>query len=558
MIANLQDAATLNDKLTPHPTTAQSAAHWNATTTACACAIVLIACALRVYRIGVQDLWLDEAFSWHIATVSPWLDKALSDNNPPLYFLLLRMWIRFAGESEHALRLLSAGFGALFVVMAIRVGHQIFTPRIGLWSGFWAAVASLHIAYSQQARAYTLLTLALLLTYGALWRALEGDTWRAWAGVSFGALVALYSHYFAVLGLLPSACIVAISGRGRWMRYAAAMLLSFALFLPWVVGSFALAPHSLQGTTWIPAIWKDTPPLLAIPRTLELFGLGGHAVAMQTAPGEFSRALPAALRLIGISVLAFVGVSLAVPWGDVRVAAARLRERKAALWLMLLVPLLVLWSVSFLKPLYVVGRYDLVAFPACPLLLGLAFGKIEAVAGRRLAWLLALALLVPVGAQLAAQYRTGGYHFYRATAQALDARVESGDLVVFTQLGGLPVLYQLHHLGYRWREGQCQNEAAGRRFGCRMFPRETEQTPAVYDPIRVKHSPQAVREDTGDFLRGLAPTGNVHVVFGKFRAGGGRLTIPPIDSRFVAELRRRGWGLASAEPDLGIARYRKS
>ena len=39
-----------------------------------ATAIVVVALLLRIYRIGEQELWLDEAFSFHIATMPNWLE----------------------------------------------------------------------------------------------------------------------------------------------------------------------------------------------------------------------------------------------------------------------------------------------------------------------------------------------------------------------------------------------------------------------------------------------------------------------------------------------------
>src|SRR6185295_20181805 len=81
-----------------------------------ASAIVIMAFLLRVFRIGEQELWIDEAFSFHMATVPTGLWAALRlENSPPLYYLLQRAWVSFAGVTETAIRLPSACFGALGV-----------------------------------------------------------------------------------------------------------------------------------------------------------------------------------------------------------------------------------------------------------------------------------------------------------------------------------------------------------------------------------------------------------------------------------------------------------
>jgi uncharacterized membrane protein len=122
----------------------------------------------------VQELWLDEAFSFYRATVPGGLrPDVVGDVSPPFYYCLLRGWIPFVGTSEGALRLFSAICGTLFVLAAIWAGCELFTRSVGVWSGGVAALAPLHIYYSQEARTYALLTLLIMLVIILLWRALR-------------------------------------------------------------------------------------------------------------------------------------------------------------------------------------------------------------------------------------------------------------------------------------------------------------------------------------------------------------------------------------------------
>jgi hypothetical protein len=53
--------------------------------------LVTAAFLLRINQIGEQELWFDESFSYHLATVPNELAHILRvENNPPLYYLLLR------------------------------------------------------------------------------------------------------------------------------------------------------------------------------------------------------------------------------------------------------------------------------------------------------------------------------------------------------------------------------------------------------------------------------------------------------------------------------------
>ena len=231
-----------------------------------AAAITLVAFLLRVYGIGAQELWLDEAASFHKATSPTWLlNAAFQENTPPLYYLMLRAWLRLAGDSEAAVRFPSALFGTLFVPVAIWIGREMFNRQVGLWSGLFAAVNPIHVYYSQEARAYALLVSALALTYATLWRALQGNTSGRWVLFSTCALIALYSHYSAVLGLLPTALLLILWSGERHrsltrLRYAAVSLLSVLMFLPWVLESFVWRTHPSTGAYWIPLVWARTPP----------------------------------------------------------------------------------------------------------------------------------------------------------------------------------------------------------------------------------------------------------------------------------------------------------
>ncbi len=528
-----------------------------------AAAIVALAFLLRLYRLDGQEIWIDEAFSFYVATTREMLRALLIEHTPPLYYLLLRGWVAVAGSSESALRLLSALAGTLFVAAIIWAGRELVAPAVGLWTGLMAAVAPIHIYYSQEARAYALLTFALALTYAVLGRALEKNTWPWWMLGSAAALLALSTHYFGLLALLPTAAIVwSWPAERRWRRYLVAMLGSGLLFLPWVLWSFFLTPRSRPAIAWIQRVWERTPPWLAIPRSLEVFALGSQADFRLIFLKQFTTLeFPAGLRLLGLTVLVLLGLWVASPWGDRNLGVPGLLRRKVALMTLLMFPLAVLWLVSFIRPVYAVGRYDIVAFPAFALLVGLALWKLQRVprAGHLLAPLAALLLLIPIGTKLFLYYRAPSDGDAQATAQVLDAGVADGDVVVFTGLRGLPVLYYLSRLGFRWEAGQCRAEASVRRFSCRMYPRETERFPGVLNVSRVLASTDAVREDARDFLAGLRPlAGSLWMVFERGTFSREEIALPTMDAHLVRELQRLGLTFVAVQGARGILRFHRA
>ena len=79
------------------------------------------AAALRLYRISDKDVWLDEANAVLMAEkpLGELMGALQLDSNPPLYYLMLHYWMGAFGNSEFAIRSLSACCGALLVAGAI-------------------------------------------------------------------------------------------------------------------------------------------------------------------------------------------------------------------------------------------------------------------------------------------------------------------------------------------------------------------------------------------------------------------------------------------------------
>lgn len=92
-------------------------------------ALIWIGFAARVWQIGAQSLWLDEALSVVFARKPvPQLISTLinQDIHPPLYYLFLHFWMILAGQSEFAVRYLSLLFGLPAVPATYVFGAALF------------------------------------------------------------------------------------------------------------------------------------------------------------------------------------------------------------------------------------------------------------------------------------------------------------------------------------------------------------------------------------------------------------------------------------------------
>ena len=83
--------------------------------------------------------------------------------NMTLYYVLLRAWIHL-GDSEFTVRCLSVLFGVLTIPATYALGARLFDRATGLLAAVLLSVHSFHIAFSQEARGYSLLSLLLVLT----------------------------------------------------------------------------------------------------------------------------------------------------------------------------------------------------------------------------------------------------------------------------------------------------------------------------------------------------------------------------------------------------------
>lgn len=139
--------------------------------------VLLLAAALRLYRLDGQSLWADEGNSVALAGrgLAEITCGAAYDIHPPLYYYLLHFWVRLFGTSEFAVRSLSAVIGILLVCLTFLLGHRLFDSWVGLVAAFLSAISPFQVYYSQEARMYILLAALSALSIYFLLRFMEAE-----------------------------------------------------------------------------------------------------------------------------------------------------------------------------------------------------------------------------------------------------------------------------------------------------------------------------------------------------------------------------------------------
>jgi uncharacterized membrane protein len=229
--------------------------------------LTLISLVLRVQQLGFH-FWIDEGISVGIAShpLSELPHLLREDGSPPLYYLLLHVWMQIFGHSEKATHELSLVFALITVPAAYLAGSSLFNRRTGAYCAVLAAGLPFLTSYAQETRMYTLVLLLSLIVATAFLHVFVYRR-RAWLPVFAVSLVAtLYTHNWALfLGLMTFVgFLVCVRMTPRAERRplvrdgAIAFGLAALLYLPWVPTLLYQAKHT--GAPWAlaPILWSFT------------------------------------------------------------------------------------------------------------------------------------------------------------------------------------------------------------------------------------------------------------------------------------------------------------
>ena len=230
-------------------------------------AIILAAALIRFWHIDAQSLWFDEGIAWHVATQPDLASAVVADpTNPPLYFLLLFISVRFTGDSEVAMRWLSVMIGLLAVPLSYQLARRLFNPTAGVLAALLVACSPPLWWASQEIRMYGLMVALGLVAALAWHRLLERDSRRAWLALWAAELGLLYSHstgpVFALW--LNAVTLLAWLARRNVQRpngrtWLAGQVGIAVLWSPWLIARFVLLPSANQTVVSPPPL---TPELL--------------------------------------------------------------------------------------------------------------------------------------------------------------------------------------------------------------------------------------------------------------------------------------------------------
>jgi hypothetical protein len=379
-------------------------------------AALVVGIALRF--VTSSDLWLDEALTVNIAKLPLGdLEEALRhDGAPPLYYVLLHLWMEIFGSGDTAARAISALCSVAALPLAWFVGRR-YGGRLVAWAFVLVLASSPYaIRYATENRPYSLQILLVLAGWLLLLRALEQPSLARLAPLAAVVGLLLYTQYWSMYLLaVVGVCLLwwAVKAPTAPARHAArsavvALVAGGITFLPWIPTFLYQAEHT--GTPWGERI---LPPA------------GFAYTAIDFAGGaEHQEAYVLLVPLVALVLLGLLGRAI-----DASRIELDLRTRPGVRLpgAVCVAALLLGLIASFAAGTTFDGRYASVVFPLFAL--AVAFG-FTAFADSRVP-VVALALVVALG--LAGGVRNLAENRTQAeqSARIIRAEARSGDVVVY-------------------------------------------------------------------------------------------------------------------------------
>jgi mannosyltransferase len=285
--------------------------------------------ALRSHGIHAR-YWTDEGLSVGISS-HPLLDipgVLRQDGSPPLYYLLLSVWISVFGIGEGSTHALSVAIAMMTIPATFLAARAMFGMRAAWFGALLAALNPYLTYYAQETRMYALVILLSIIVSGTFVLAFVQRR-RAWLPALGAALALLmYAHNWGLFLAVGTGAAVLVllageSDRRALLRDAALVYGAVALvYLPWLPSLLFQARHT-------GAPWSVAPlPQDALGGLTRLLGGAAPAMGFALVTGSGLAGLMVGPRLRGpkaravLALLTMGAVALALAWGMSQVSPA--------------------------------------------------------------------------------------------------------------------------------------------------------------------------------------------------------------------------------------------
>lgn len=161
--------------------------------------ILFFGASLRIGNLlSKKAFWDDELFSVLLARKPFWevLEGAISDVHPPGHLLILHAFHSLFGDVDWSYRLPSAIAGCALIGIVYLLAQEFFEKKSALLASFLVAVSPYFIQLSNEARSYSLATLAITFISYSFVKSLRSSDMKWRYSYEISAILCTYIDHF--------------------------------------------------------------------------------------------------------------------------------------------------------------------------------------------------------------------------------------------------------------------------------------------------------------------------------------------------------------------------
>ncbi|MDD1700136.1 MAG: glycosyltransferase family 39 protein [Methanoregula sp.] len=372
--------------------------------------LTIVGFVLRIYNLGFNSLWLDEATTYYwskLGFVELWEISRSADFHPPLFHWIEHIMLVF-GHSEFILRAAPALLGTLTIPVFYLIGKEIYDKNVGIISAALLTFSYFGIYYSQEAYSYS--TVLFIFSFVILFylTALRTDNITFWVLFGIISAIAFWTHYyvFVGLGVIYLHAIITIGGSlKKDIRHAKNLLVAFCTTLILSLPLLFIVGERFFRLTGSPPTYGVLGPIL-IQETLVRFS-GGYS--------SFSW------------IIAFIYLVLMI--GGLVYLYSKDRNKCLLCAMFLILPIVI--SVLISSKMTMNPRYLIYLLPVYFTLVAMSYPIIlKLVPNRNLLYLIVI-LIGVINAPLLAEYYSGyTKEDWRGFAGIVQSKTQDGDVIV--------------------------------------------------------------------------------------------------------------------------------
>ncbi|HEX9775760.1 MAG TPA: glycosyltransferase family 39 protein [Actinomycetota bacterium] len=194
---------------------------------------------VRAVLLDRQSFWMDEALEYFIVTIDSPVEMVRRiadglDKNPPLYHLVMWLWVRVVPDTEAWLRAPSVLASTAMIPAAWAIARRL-APKAALGAAIIVAVSPFAIYYGQEARMYAFAGALGAWSVAAFLWALDAPGRKGrWVVYAILRLLAAYTHPYALLLGVPELVVALRRAKAR-RPFLASAVAQGVLYAPWLI-----------------------------------------------------------------------------------------------------------------------------------------------------------------------------------------------------------------------------------------------------------------------------------------------------------------------------------